>query len=122
MMNNLSDEVIIQESLNNREIVGIGKALSDYKKEVLKLQKLPMTADALLESIEIEKSFRKALVNDLRTLIETNCANCPIGYSRSNCEVESCPFKTINIIVNERLKELNQILPGGINEQASTNN
>ena len=110
----IDDKTIIQESLTNREISGIGKALNDYKKEVLKLQKLPMTADALLESIEIEKSFRKALVNDLRTLIETNCANCPMGYSRNNCEVKSCPFKTIDNIVNERLKELNKILPGGI--------
>ena len=114
MMNNLSDQTIIQKSLNNREIIGIGKALQDYKRDVLKLQKLPMTADALLESIELEKSFRKALVNDLKTLIETNCANCPMGYERNTCEAKSCPFKTIDNIVNERLKELNQVLPGGI--------
>ena len=113
-MNDFPDKTIISESINSREIVGIGKALNDYKKDVLKLQNLPMTADALIENIEIEKSFRKALVNDLRTLIETNCANCPMGYTRNECEVESCPFKTIDNILNERLKELNQILPGGI--------
>jgi len=108
------DKTILQSSLGKREITGIGKALDDYKKDVLKLQRLPMTADALMESIELERSFRKALVNDLKTLIETNCANCPLGFSRSTCEAKSCPFQTIDNIINERLKELNNILPGGI--------
>lgn len=116
MMNNLSDQTIIQKSINNRELTGIGRALEDYKKETLKLQKLPMTAEALMESIELEKSFRKALVNDLKTLIETNCANCPLGFEKSSCEAKSCPFKTIDNIVNERLKELSQVLPGFSNE------
>ena len=116
MMNNLPDQTIIQKSINNREIVGIGKALQDYKRDVLKLQRLPMTSDALMESIEAERAFRKAITNDLRALIEINCANCPMGYDRNTCEAKSCPFSTIDNIVNDRLKQLNQILPGGVNE------
>ena len=104
MNNNIPDQTIIQKSINNRELVGIGKALQDYKKDVLKLQRLPMTSEALMESIEAEKAFRKAITNDLRALIEINCANCPMGYSRESCEAESCPFKTINNIL-KRYKE-----------------
>lgn len=116
MMNNLSDQTIIQKSINNRELIGISKALQDYKRDILKLQRLPMTSDALIESIEAERAFRKAITNDLRALIEINCANCPMGYDRNTCEAKSCPFKTINNILDDRLKQLNQILPGGVNE------
>lgn len=115
-MNNIPDKTIMQNSLNNRELKGIGRALDEYKKDVLKLHKLPMTAESLIESLEIEKSFRKALVSDLRALVEMNCNNCPLGYSRGNCEAESCPFKSIDDILSQRLKQLNQILPGGVNE------
>ena len=101
---------------NKREITGLSKALQDYKKEVLHLQDLPMTADCLVESINAEKLFRKCITNDLRELIEINCANCPLGFTKDECNAESCPFQSISKILNTRLKELNQILPGGINE------
>lgn len=116
MNNNISDQTIIQKSINNRELVGIGKALQDYKKDILKLHKLTVTTDCLIESIEAEKAFRKAITNDIRTLIEINCASCPMGYTRNECEAESCPFSTIDNILNERLKQLNQILPGGTDD------
>lgn len=115
MNNHLMPEEFINIEPNKREIKGISKALQDYKKEVLHLQDLPMTADCLIESINAEKLFRKAITNDLRELIELNCSNCPLGFNKDFCEAESCPFKSINNILNTRLKELDQILPGGIN-------
>lgn len=104
------------EQPNRKEIIGLSKALQDYKKEILHLQDLPMTADCLLESINAEKMFRKAITNDLRELIEVNCVNCPLGYTKEDCKAESCPFQSINKILNTRLKQLNNILPGGIND------
>lgn len=99
---------------NKQGLTGIARALRDYKVEVAKLHTLPVTADCLLESIEAERLFRKTITEDLRTLIELNCTNCPMGYTKNSCEQNNCPFSVIDKILNQRLKELNSILPGGI--------
>lgn len=105
---------VLGNTVSPREIKGIGRALDEYKKDILKLHKMPISADCAQEIIDAEKSFRKALTTDILTLIEINCAQCPMGFERNNCKVKSCPFSTIEEILKTRLDELNQILPGGI--------
>ena len=105
---------IQDSSISLRDIKGIGRALDEYKKGVLKLYKMPISADCAQEIIDAEKSFRKALTTDILTLIEMNCAQCPVGFERNDCKAKSCPFSTIESILKTRLNELNQILPGGI--------
>lgn len=113
-MNNIPDRTLYQEHISNKELTGICKALNDYKKDTLKLHKLTVSTDCLLESLEAERSFRISITNDLRTIIEINCANCPMGFTKDTCEVQ-CPYKTIENILNDKLKQLDQILPGGLN-------
>lgn len=113
-MPNEMPEEFTQKELSTRELKGIGRAIADHKKDVLHLHKLPMTAEAAKEIMIAEKRFRVTLTRDLRTLIEVNCSNCPAGYTRSECKAKACPFKTIDNLLNERLEQLNQILPGGI--------
>ena len=108
------DRTMSFKTLNSKEAKGIFKALQDYKTEVLGLEKLPATADCMLETIEAEKMFRRAITNDLRSLIEINCASCPLGFTKDNCEADSCPFASIKNILDTRLKQLDQILPGGV--------
>lgn len=114
-MNNFPKE-FINESVNKKELTGLSKALQDYKKEVLHLQNLPMSADCLMESIQAERTFRKVITDDIRELVEINCASCPLGYEKDTCEAKQCPFKTISEILNSRLKQLSNILPGFSNE------
>lgn len=116
MKNNMPEEFISAAGLEmtTRELKGIGKALNEYKKDVLKLHKMPISADCAQEIIDAEKSFRKAISNDILTLIEINCAQCPMGYERNDCKAKSCPFSTIEKILRNRLEELNEVLPGGI--------
>lgn len=114
-MNKDIPELDNQKSIGFREYTGIAKALKDYQKEVLQLHKMPMTSDCAMEIINAEKTFRKAITKDLKDWIEINCSSCPMGYSRNNCQAKSCPFQTIDKIINTRLQQLEEILPGGIN-------
>lgn len=97
-----------------RELTGISKAIQEYYKETLKLHKMPMSSDCAMSIIDAEVMFRKAITNDLLTLVEINCANCPMGYERDNCKVQSCPFQSIDKIIKNRLEQLSQIRPGGL--------
>lgn len=116
MKNNLPPEFDRSDGggLSTRELTGIGRAISDYKKDVLKLQNMPMSADCAQEIINAEVAFRKNLTNDLMTLVELNCAKCPMGFTRNDCQAKSCPFQTIDQILKERLKQLDSVRPGGI--------
>ena len=112
-MNNIPKEFFNQSDLpNKQEVRGISKALDNYKKDVLRLQDLPMTADCLIESIEVERLFRKSFTKEIRDLVELNCANCPLGFTNDNCEAKQCPFKSIKEILDTHLKWLKQNLPG----------
>ena len=96
------------------KIPGITQAIHNYKKEILKLHTLPESADILISRCEAEKSFRLSLTQDLFNLIEISCASCPMGFTRSSCEAKQCPFKTLDRILKDKLKQLDQILPGGV--------
>lgn len=114
MADNLTPEEFINKGISNRELKGIYKAIDEHKKQTLKLHKMPMSSDCAMEIIQAEQLFRKSITHDIRTLVELNCANCPAGYTREDCQAKACPFKSIDQILKDRLTQLNEILPGGI--------
>jgi hypothetical protein len=112
--NILAEEFVDLEGKSVRELKGIGRALQEYHKDVLKLHKMPMSSDCAQEIIDAEVMFRRAITNDFLTLIELNCAQCPMGFERNDCQAKSCPFKSVEKILKSRLDQLSQIRPGGV--------
>lgn len=105
---------VYTKQLSNKSLKGIAKAIEDHKKEVLKLHKLPMSTDCLLEIVNAEKSFRINIINDLTKAIETACNICPMGFTQDSCQAKQCPYKTLKDILEENINRLEQTLPGGL--------
>ena len=105
----------INKEYNPGQLKGMAQAAYELKRDVLRLHELPMTADSMMEIVNAERSFRKAIVSALSEWIDKNCNTCPMGFERKDCKAKQCPVGTIDKILTDLLEQLEQVLPGGIN-------